>query len=106
MAKKKKGRPKKVDVGSSNPHRRRGGWVSGYWRNRTKKAHRNKKHKRNRRRSKEEIKQKGTRKEERTRRRQEKRQKRRSRKKVQKTKQTTFGAPRQRPAQRSIKKTP
>ena len=105
MAKKKKGRPEKVDVETSKPHRRRGGWVSGYYRNRNKKAHRNKKYKRNRRRNKKEIKQKGTRKEERTRKKQEKRQKRRSRKKAQKTKQSTFGPPRQRPAQRSIKKT-
>lgn len=104
MAKKKKGRPKKVDVDSSNPHRRRGGWVSGYRRSRNKKAHRNKKHKRNRRRTKEEIKQKGTRKEERARNKQERRQKRRSRKKSKKTKQTTFGPPRKRAAQRSIKK--
>lgn len=105
MVKKKKGRSKKVEVETSKPHRRRGGWVSGYYRNRNKKAHRNKKYKRNRRRSKEEIKQKGTRKEERTRNKQERRQKRRSRKKSRKTKQTTFGSPRQRPAQRSIKKT-
>lgn len=65
MAKKKKGRPKKVSVKGSKPHRQRGGWVKGYFRDRRKKANRNKPHKRNKRRNKETISKKGTRKQER-----------------------------------------
>ena len=66
MAKKKKG-PKKIEVKGSKPHRRKGGWVKGYFRDRNKKAHRNKPHKRNKRRNKETISKKGTRKQERKR---------------------------------------
>ena len=60
----KKGRPQKIGVKQSEPHRQRGGWVTGYWRRRTRKAHRNKTYKRNQRRSKEELAKKGTRKDE------------------------------------------
>jgi len=67
MAKKKKGAPKKVPVKGSKPHRRRGGWVRRHFRDRTKKAHRNKPHKRNPRRTHAEIAKKGTRKQERKR---------------------------------------
>lgn len=62
---KKKG-PKKVKVKASKAHRRRGTWVKGYWRNRSK-PHRNKTYSRNRRRTKKEIALKGTRKEQRKR---------------------------------------
>lgn len=58
--KKKRGRPKQVDVKTSKPHRRKKFWRKGGWVD-TSKPHRNKKHKRNPRRTKEEIKKKGRR---------------------------------------------
>ena len=98
MAKKKKGRPQKVPVKNSKPHRRKGGWVSGYWRGRTKKAHRNKTHKRNQRRTKKGIAQKGTRRQERHQKHMEKIKQQTKAKTmkqpVKKTKQTRFGKPR------------
>lgn len=101
MAKKKKGQP--IKVKGSKPHRRKGTWIRGHWRNRTKKAFRNKPHKRNPRRTKAEIEKKGTRKQERK----KGEKKQTNKKKTQgpiKTKQTKLTQPRKKPAQRSIKK--
>jgi len=104
LAKKKRGRPPKVAVKSSKPHRKGGkpngqkghGWVSGYWRKKSK-PHRNKAYKRNKRRTKKEITRKGTRKQERTK---KKREQVRKANKPQyksrpqrKTVQKTFGKP-------------
>lgn len=103
MAKKKKGQPVKVKVKGSKPHRRKGTWIRGHWRNRTKKAFRNKPHKRNPRRTKAEIEKKGTRKQEKK----KGKLKQTNKKKAQgptKTKQTKLAKPRNKPAQRSVKK--
>jgi len=103
MAKKKKSQSVKVKVKGSKPHRRKGTWIRGHWRNRTKKAFRNKPHERNPRRTQAEIEKKGTRKQERK----KGKQKQTNKKKAQgsiKTKQTKLAKPRNRPAQRSVKK--
>jgi len=96
--KKKKGQPEKIDVKGSEPHRRRGGWVMGYWRRRNRKAHRNDPYSRNPRRSKKEISKKGTRKEQREKLRMEQikyQTKAKTKKqKIKKLKQLTFGKPR------------
>lgn len=93
--KRKKGRPPKVDVKGSKPHRRRAHWVSGHWKGRTKKAHRNDPHKRNQRRTQKEIAKKGTRKQERKKKHKEKikqqTQAHTKKQKVKKTRQTTIG---------------
>lgn len=108
MSKKKKGRPEKVEVKASKPHRRRGGWVSGYWRERVRKAFRNREYSRNQRRIKEEIEKRGTRKQEKAKLKQLKRERKQARKEARKQKkkstQTTFGPPRERPARKSILK--
>jgi hypothetical protein len=71
MAKKKRGRPKKIDVKSSISHRRPAARIKTYFRRRTKDSFRIKTHKRNPRRTKAEIAKKGTRKQERARKREE-----------------------------------